>query len=975
MSPQTRTTRWQLGTLAALAAVVFVVQRWISPGLIRFQYPELFLLGVPLWMLFQRWGQTTGATGWLRFILATSLLLALTGPEINIGGRGIDVIVVADRSRSLPQASQDNIKELIQNLENNRRGGNRVGVITFGSKAEIEHPLSEERKTGEYSLQILPDGSDLHEGLHLALNLVNPNRPARILVLSDGEANGADPSVAARRARELGVPVDVRSFERQKIGDLAVESVLLPEMVGPREPFQFSVWVHADRAVQGTLQVLRDGKPLASATRDFVPGMNRVFFRDLLDGGGSFNYSVVLETPDDPILENNVGAGVVRVESGPRVLVLTNDGSEGNLVRALKAASLPVDVVAAKDHPLTQDSLDRYRAVIVENIPADTFGRLKMERLAQFVEDLGGGLLLTGGERSFGTGGYFKSPLDEVLPVSMELREEHRKTRLALAVALDRSGSMMAPVSGGKVKMDLANLGTIECIKMLSSSDSIAVIAVDSTPHVVQPMTRVDDPDSISRKVRGIQSMGGGIFVYEALVEAGKQLMKAGDYSTRHIVLFSDAADSEEPGDYIALLQKFEKAGITVSVIGLGAPTDVDGKLLEDIAKRGRGNILFTNDAEELPRLFTQDTMSVARSSFIKKDETSPEGLPGVLQPLDAKLLGDVGNGPFPNVDGYNLSYLKPDARAAVISKDEYSAPWSAFWYRGLGRAAALTFEVDGPNTGAFGSWDDYADFLVTHVRWLLGSGNPNESYLAVKQDGQDAVVTVELDPDRPEANRSTTPELVVVPPGAEREAAVRPEFVWTGPNSLEARFRMDRMGNYRTLLKDPRGQLVRGPAVTLPYSPEFAPRVGLPTGKEVLADLAKISGGKERADILEVFSDPPRASRTVPLLPALCILGIGLLMLEIAGRRLSLWERLVDLVTPEAALAGGVATLPPPAAAKRSWWPKRKPATRPVAPAPATAATAQSPKPAAPVAPPTSPTSDTADVYAQAKQRAKKRL
>ncbi|MCC7424616.1 MAG: VWA domain-containing protein [Planctomycetaceae bacterium] len=974
MSPQARTTRWQLGSLAAFATLIFVIQRWISPGLIRFQYPELFLLGIPLWMLFQRWGQTSGATGWLRFILMTSLLVALTGPEINIGGRGIDVIVVADRSRSLPQAAQDNIKELIQNLENNRRGGNRVGVVTFGSKAEIEHPLSEERKTGEYSLQILPDGSDLSEGLHIALNLVNPDRPARILVLSDGEANGADPSIAARRARELGVPVDVRPFERQKIGDLAVESVLLPEMVGPREPFQFSVWVHADRAAEGTLRVLRDGKPLSSVKRDFVPGMNRVFFRDLLDGGGSFNYSVVLETSDDPIVENNIGAGVVRVESGPRVLVLTNDGSEGNLVRALKAASLPVDVVAAKDHPLSQDSLDRYRAVIVENVPADTFGRLKMERLAQFVEDLGGGLLLTGGERSFGTGGYFKSPLDEVLPVSMEIREEHRKTRLALAVALDRSGSMMAPVSGGKVKMDLANLGTIECIKMLSSSDSIAVIAVDSAPHVVQPLTRVDDPDAISRKVRGIQSMGGGIFVYEALVEAGKQLMKAGDYSTRHIVLFSDAADSEEPGDYIPLLQKFEKAGITVSVIGLGAPTDVDGKLLEDIAKRGRGNILFTNDAEELPRLFTQDTMSVARSSFIKKDENTPQGLPGALQPIDAKLLGDVGKGPFPNVDGYNLSYLKPDARAAVISKDEYSAPWSAFWYRGLGRAAALTFEVDGPNTGAFGSWDEYADFLVTHVRWLLGSGNPNESYLAVKQDGQDAVVTVELDPDRPEANRSTTPELVVVPPGAEREAAVRPEFVWTGPNSLEARFRMDRMGNYRTLLKDPRGQLVRGPAVTLPYSPEFAPRVGLPGGKEVLAELAKISGGKERADILEVFSDPPRASRTVPLLPALCILGISLLMLEIAGRRLSLWERLVDLVTPETALAGGLGTLAPPVAPKKSWWPKRKSAPRTTA-SPAPAAAAPSAPPVAPAAPATPPASDTADVFAQAKQRAKKRL
>src|SRR5690606_31443960 len=117
------------------------------------------------------------------------------------------------------------------------------------------------------------------------------------------------------------------------------------------------------------------------------------------------------------------------------------DGTEGNFTRALRAGRIPVDVASAKEHPLTQDALDQYRAVVIENLPADHLGRLKMERLAQFVEDLGGGLLLTGGERSFGTGGYFKSPLDPILPVSMEMREEHRKNSLALAIALDRSGS------------------------------------------------------------------------------------------------------------------------------------------------------------------------------------------------------------------------------------------------------------------------------------------------------------------------------------------------------------------------------------------------------------------------------------------------------------------------------------------------------------------------------------------------------
>lgn len=329
------------------------------------------------------------------------------------------------------------------------------------------------------------------------------------------------------------------------------------------------------------------------------------------------------------------------------MLVLNRDGQEDNLVRALRAARLPVDVASSKTHPLTQDSLDKYRATIVENVPAADFGRLKMERLAQWVEDLGGGLLVTGGERSFGVGGYFKSPLDDVLPVSMELREEHRKNRVAIAVALDRSGSMSLPVKGGKQKMDLANLGTAECIKMLSASDKVAVFAVDSAPHVIQALQSVDDPEAIISKVLRIRSMGGGIYVYEALVAAGSELMKAGEFSTRHIILFSDAQDSEVPGT-TRRCSKIHRRRHHRQRDWARHRSRRAFELLKDIAKLGGGNIMFSDDPEELPRLFTQDTMSIARNTFIKHDpEIHPaDGIPGKLLP-DARLMGNSAAGRF----------------------------------------------------------------------------------------------------------------------------------------------------------------------------------------------------------------------------------------------------------------------------------------------------------------------------------------
>ncbi|MDB5391134.1 MAG: hypothetical protein JWM11_6780, partial [Planctomycetaceae bacterium] len=736
----------------------------------RFQYPELFLLAMPLGFAFWRWGRARGVTGWIRGIILVLMLLVLTGPQWDLGGNGLDIVVVVDRSRSMTADADGRIVELINILNKARGTGDRVGIVTFGQNAAVESMLSRDAVLGGgYTQQVLPDGSDLNAGLMTALNLVDPNRPARILVLSDGEANGPPTTAATRRARELQVPIDFREFERLRTGDVAVEAVLLPEKVGPREPFQFSAVIYSDKESEGKVTVTSGGRQVATVTRHFAHGSNQVLFRDVIESAGLHSYEVKLEVDQDPLPENNQGSGVVSVEAGHHVLVLNQDGSEDNLVRALRGGKISVDVVRAAIHPLTQDSLERFRTVILENVPARDFGRLKMERLTQFVEDLGGGLMLTGGERSFGTGGYFKSPLDPLLPVSMEVRQEHRKLQMALAIVLDRSGSMSLPVAGGRTKMDLADVGTAECVRMLSAGDSVAVIAVDSAPHLIQPLTAVEDPETIARKALTIQSTGGGIFVYEGLVAAGEQLVNAPQL-TKHIILFSDAQDSEQPGDYQNLLAKFEKAGITTSVIGLGTDVDKDAELLKDIAKRGKGNIMFTNDAEELPRLFTEDTMSVSRSTFVRKDpDSQPDGISGQIL-TDARLMGELLTGSFPKVDGYNLSYLKPKATLGVVSTDEYTAPLSAFWYRGLGRVAALTVEVDGQFSGQFGAWKNYHDFLITHARWLMGSDQPDEAFLKVEHDGQDAVVTLEIDPDRPGKQRIESPLLTVVPPGDDRQ-------------------------------------------------------------------------------------------------------------------------------------------------------------------------------------------------------------
>ena len=106
------------------------------------------------------------------------------------------------------------------------------------------------------------------------------------------------------------------------------------------------------------------------------------------------------------------------------------------------------------------------------------------------------------------------------MPVTMEQRQEIRKSQVAVVVVLDRSGSMSMTIHDGRTKMDLANLGTAEVFKLLAPTDFFSAIAVDSTPHIVIPLSPVSTQPNAERAIRGIRSMGGGIYVYTGLEAA-----------------------------------------------------------------------------------------------------------------------------------------------------------------------------------------------------------------------------------------------------------------------------------------------------------------------------------------------------------------------------------------------------------------------------------------------------------------------
>ena len=188
-----------------------------------------------------------------------------------------------------------------------------------------------------------------------------------------------------------------------------------------------------------------------------------------------------------------------------------------------------VDEKNPKNFHWTIEDLAGYSTVILEDVLADKIGFSGMHSLAAWVKHMGGGLLVTGGKHSFGNGGYHKSPLDEALPVSMEMRSKTRKMGIAIAVVMDRSGSMSMSV-GGRTKMDLANLAAASSLDLLMDDDEFGVFAVDTSPHLIVPLQHVKTKEDWRNNILSVRSQGGGIYVYEAINAAVNMLKLDADH-------------------------------------------------------------------------------------------------------------------------------------------------------------------------------------------------------------------------------------------------------------------------------------------------------------------------------------------------------------------------------------------------------------------------------------------------------------
>ncbi len=676
----------------------------------------LIVIEAALW-----WGRAPrldAAIFW-RVLILTALILALLGVRWTQPTRDLTVVYLLDRSASARGAWEDAVAFVAEAMAH-KAPRDEIGIVVFGREAYVDRLPSADPRWSTIATHPHADATNIEEAIRLAAALIPEDSPGRVVLLSDGletlgRAETALAQLAARHIDWQVVPLaggllapevwmeDLRVSSYAYVGDRVTARV----QVGGTEsgPLRLT-WNTSDETGEADVELVGQSGSFA--------------FSFTATQMGIMPLRVCIATPRDTFAQNNCAEAWVWVQGAPRVLVVGAEEERAALVAALKQAGLELESTTPDAMPASVSDLSSYAAVVLVNTPARTFTPGALRALQSYVRDVGGGLVAVGGPQSYGVGGWLGTPLEETLPVSMQVRDPDRFPPLSMVIVIDKSGSMGA-VEDGVPKIQLAAEGAVRTAEALNDNDYLAVVAYDDRPADVLGPFPMSERDAIIAQLLRLQSGGGGIYVRESLLFAHDLLQDMPDLpqQQRLILLLADGADAERQEGVEAWIQEvLVPESITLSVISIGEGQDVP--FLQRCAQAGGGRFYLTTRAADLPAIFTEETQQAKRSYIVERSfYPKPVSLWTPLQHVRST----------PQLLGYVATTPKPGAQ--VVWEATQSDPLLAVWSYGLGRAVAWTSDATGRWAANWVAWRNAPAFWGALVRWVLPP--PSDAGLTVR--------------------------------------------------------------------------------------------------------------------------------------------------------------------------------------------------------------------------------------------------
>lgn len=820
-------------------------------------------------------------------ILLASVALAL--PVRFVERRALTTLVLVDESSSVTAAQLAETEVWLQQARDNAWSSAQLELLAFARQPRALSSPGVSAPRFRPAVAPEPKGSDLagdpYEETNIARALAYAygrfpqHGERRLILLSDGQQTRGSLLSEVARAQRLNVPISVLPQTRRHAPEVLLSAIRLPERAKAGQPFVVEVDVAANGPGRGTVVLSRAGQirrndwrrsiewQRESASTEEVAQTLR--FTAIAEDNGSTEFMAqLLPESGDTESRNNRRVGHVQVLGRPRVLLI--DGRPAELSafgRALIAQGFGVDRRSSAAAPRSSGELSLYDAVFVSDtqptaLPGD-LGSL----LEGYIRK--GGVFVFVGGAAAAQGGWQGSRIERLLPVRLSSQSSLERPSVAMALLIDRSGSMTG------LPLEMAKAACQATVETLAPSDWVEVIAFDSVPRRVVRMQPARFRARIERELSTL-TPGGGTAIRPALSAAYQDIAIA-QARKKHIIVLTDGrADAESLLD---LATTMRAQGITLTTVGLGEGADAE--LLRRLARAGGGRFHAAPDPGALPRIFTRETRQVAQQG--PRDQTVRVSAQGKWAFLRGVALEGA-----PPLGGYLPSVLKGGLSELLVAGDA-GQPVLTRRRLGLGWALAWTSDLKSRWSHRWLAWPPMARFWAQVLRSHAAVQAESGPRLRVEAAGDALIARFDAFSSNGGFERGLESALTLLPPSGQTQRAA---FVQVAPGSYEARLTRQGFGTFELQATHQKPsakaeQVALPPSsarVSVPYPQEFA-RLG--RDDALLREVVLQTGGQWAPEPASWLV--PRAGRYAerdPLWPLL--LGAALLswLLDVALRR-----------------------------------------------------------------------------------------
>ena len=727
-----------------------------------------------------------------------------------------------------------------------------------------------EQQLAEEAQKIYQRGTNLNAVLNAAIAALPPSRVPKIVLLSDGNATQGGSSLGT--LAESKCPVDTALLPVRSDPEVQLSRVQAPTQVRQGQPFYVEVVISSNQHAEGYVDLYRGDIQVGADNASKIkvkPGENRFRFRQSVEGKKQETFAARLRDFNDTLLDNNESSAIVYAVGRPRVLFIDRDVDQTDSLRwALDEQSIDLEVRPPEGIPNTLSELQAYECLVLSNVPATMMSMRQMDLIRMYVQDLGGGFIMLGGDESFGLGGYYRTQIEEILPVRSNFEKEKEKPSLAMLLVIDKSGSM-----GGQ-PIELAKDAAKAAVELLGPKDSIGVIAFDGSPTTVAEIQLVDNKGQIIDQISSIEA-SGGTAIYPALVEAYNALLPV-SARLKHIILLTDGHSTG--GDFQALAGDISASRMTLSTVALGQGASQE--LLEELADIGGGRYYFCDDPSTVPQVFAKETMEASKSAINE--------LPFAVQMVrPTPVLEGIEMDLAPLLLGYVVTRPKPTAEFILASEE--GDPVLAWWRYGLGMSVAFTSDAKARWAAEWLSWPDFGPFWAQVIRHAMRKDDSKGVYVDIQRRAEQVVVSMDSVDQNGQFIDDAVTRLTVIDPKLGKQKI---SFNQTAPGHYEAKLQTPEKGAYHFDLAQIQAggdtqRISRG--LTVGYADELKLQ---PPGEATLRQISRASGGRYDVKAAAVGDPDERTARQpVPLWPWLLMTALIVFVVDVAFRRIEIWN------------------------------------------------------------------------------------